>query len=447
MRPLFPLQLPIPILKPILLKFIVFAALVSVVNGQRVPVRGGLGVPIEQPARPSVVKVDPEDRIPVRILPQASPPPEFSAASLKEISAFWQGMMSDYQLPGAAIAIVQPDGAVLELCVGKRNIQQDAEIDADTIFNLGPSTLAFTTLLAATADRPDNPIFSRTAASVSPLFRMTDARAQRSCQISDLLTMTAGVPGYTDDIFDPQWARPEDVFALLGQAPVMSPPGSRYRHSQISATVGGYLTAMVIGNRNRSLYSNFIDVMQEQLIDPIGMKSATFSNQKAQATENTATGHVPAEFSYDPAYPEINERHPLTPLLGLKLSLNDAVRWLQTELMQGITPGGKRIASAVSVRERWQPATVQGSAHVGLGWSRQYHEETEIIMATGSEGRQTAAIGLYPGYRTGFVVLTNAESEDASRLIEAVSLGFAEVLKDSRHQAQSPAIAHESTEP
>ncbi|WP_309400420.1 serine hydrolase domain-containing protein [Cerasicoccus maritimus] len=392
-------------------------------------------------------QVDQQDNLPVRILPDDVAPPPISSAALEKMSRYWLELISDYQLPGAAIGIVQSDGLAYQLCVGKRNVREEAAIDADTLFNLGEATLAFTTLLASTQDRPDNAIFDRRAASISPLFRMTEPQAQQKCRVRDLIAMDAGVPSYTDKILDPRWSQPEDVFALLGQAPVMSQPGEHYRKSKICATVGGYLVAMTVGNQRRNLYSNFIDVTQKMLLTPLGMNRSTFSPRQAKELGNVATGHQSADFSYNPAYIEELERNPLAPLNGMKTSLNDASHWLQTELNQGITPTGQRLAMPVSVRERWQPAAVQNSAHRGLGWTRQYHEETEIILAQSQYGLQSASIGIYPAYRTGFIVFTNAGDEDAQRLLQAVALGMAEVLKESRQSVVTPSLAREAGSP
>lgn len=406
---------------------------------------GNAREPIWTHNEPPLRLIDQEDKTPVRVLPDNAKPPTLSPNALGNLRRYWLELISDYRLPGAAIAIVQPEGIVEEICVGLRNIRESDEIDADTLFNLGEATLAFTTLLAATEDRPDRPIFERKATTISPLFKMTEPRAQANATVGDLFAMTAGVPTYSDKILDPQWARPEDVFALLGQAPVMSQPGQHFRYSQLSATVGGYLAAMEVGNQKRGLYSNFIDVMQQRLITPLGMTRATFSPRKAKESGNVATGHTKAEFSYNPAYFEEPERHPMAPLNGLRISLNDAARWLQTELAQGIAPDGTRIAQPISIRERWQPAAVQNSEHRGLGWTRLYHAETEVVLAMGQYGEQSAAIGIYPAYRTGFVVLSNSGDADAERLLQAVALGCAEMLKESRQSDPTPTIAREAT--
>jgi len=389
-------------------------------------------------------RIDPVDQIPVRILPDKTPAPEIPAASLARLEQYWLELISDFQLPGAAIGIVQQDGLVTSLTVGKRIVSEDMPIDADTLFNLGEATLAFTTLLAATSDRPDFPIFDRRASTVHPLFRMTDRNAQQQCRIRDLFTMTAGAPPYTDQILDPQWAQPEDVFALLGQAPVMSPPGDRYRPSKISATIAGYLSVMAMGDQRRGIYSNYIDVAQSHLMEPLKWNHATFSPRQAKENANRASGHQPADPGFNPIFVEEPERNPLAPLLGLKISLNEATRWLQTELSLGLTPDGKRIAAPVSVRERWQPAPVQNTGHRGMGWTRRYHDQVEIIESQGSYGGQSAAIGFYPAYRTGFIVFCNAQGPDAQRLLDAVTLGLAEIMKETRQNVGSPAMAIEN---
>ncbi|MGE9296052.1 MAG: serine hydrolase domain-containing protein [Puniceicoccales bacterium] len=378
---------------------------------------------------------------PVRLLPEDASASEIPAGAFRELESYWANIIREDRLPGVAVGVVQTDGLVREFYAGYRNVRQDDRIDANTIFNAGKATLAFTTLMGATGDSPNTPVFDRRASTVSPLFRMTDPRAQENCLVRDLLAMNAGAPPYTDKIFDPQWARPEDVFALLGQAPVMSPPGKHYRPSDISATVGGYLTAMVIGHNRRGLFANYVDVMNEHLMTPLGMKSATFTRPNS---DNVATGHLPDDHGFNPFTPEEPAQHPLAPLMGLHLSMNDAARWIQTELSLGVSPTGERVAPRISVLERWQPEAVRGGDGVGMGWRRIYHEETEILIAEGQHGGQTATIGLFPAYRTGFAVFINAEGDAADRLADSVAFGLADALKETRRVAPPPSVAQEA---
>jgi len=377
---------------------------------------------------------------PIRILPGNAPTFEIPKPALRDLEDFWRGIIQEDRLPGAAIGVIQDHGLVHEFCIGQRRIDETSPIDANTIFNAGGATLAFTTLMGATADRPDAPVFDRRAATVSSLFRMTDPRARERCRVRDLLTMSAGIPPYSDDILDPQWARPEDVFALIGQAPVMSPPGAYYRPSDVSAAVGGYLTAMIAGNRHRGIFANYADTMDAQLVKPLGMTRTTFMPAEG---DNVASGHRADENGFNVAYFEEPREHPLAPVISMRTTLNDATRWIRAELEQGVAPDGKRLAPMVSVRERWQPAHVGGQAPVGMGWRRVVHEETEILLANGVHAGQTAAVGLFPAYRTGFAVFVNAEGEAPERLTEAVALGLAEALKASRHVSVAAPLAQE----
>jgi len=389
-------------------------------------------------AQKSPFKLNPTP--PVRVLPDEAPTPELSDSAVNRLRQYWVNRVREDRLPGAAIGIIQADGLV-SICVGHRDATHHSPIDPETIFNIGEATLAFTSLLGATQDGPGASVFDRRATTVTSLFRLTDPQAQHQCRIRDLLAMNAGIPPYTDAILDPQWARPEDVFALLGQAPVMSPPGDHYRPSQASAAVGGYLLAMVVGNRERSLLPNFIDTMQSKLLDPLEMRRTTL---QPAIDENVAVGHTADEFGFNPAFPEPATEHPLTPYLGMRTSLQDAAAWINTELSQGVAPSGKRIAPPVNVRERWTPADARSDQQVGLGWRRLFYEETEILLARGTHGLQTAAVGIYPAYRTGFAVFINAEGEAAHRLAEAVTFSIADALKETRQSAVGPPIAQDS---
>lgn len=381
------------------------------------------------------------DRPPVRLLPESVPVMEISEAAWEELTAFWEDFTRDCHLPGAAIGLLEATGDERMLCLGLRNARQPELVDDETLFNLGPATLAVTTLMAASGDQPDDPVFARRAETISPLFRLTDPRASAQCEVRNLLSMTAGVPSYSDAILDPLWSRPEDAFAALGQAPIMSPPGQRYQPSRLSAAVGGYLAAMHLGNSRRNLTTNYENMMAQRVFIPLNMDQAVFSEQAAKATGNRASSHARAEYGYNPIFPDRPDVHPLAPAVGLKINLHDALRWLHAELHPGLAPGNQRMAPAVSVRERWQPIAAQDTGHFGLGWQRRFHDGVEIIHATGKHDGQCASVGFFPAYRAGYVALVNTSSDDALALLDAVQLGLAETLRQSRRQPPTPSVA------
>ena len=174
-------------------------------------------------------------------------------------------------------------------------------------------------------------------------------------------------------------------------------------------------------------------------MDPIGMTGATFSREVAVDSGNLAEPHSRNGPGFDPAKRWEPRLNAMAPALGLKANLNDMKRWVITELQLGVTPDGQRIASEQSVKARWQPALVGSSESFGMGWTRRYYQGIEIVASMGSYDRQSAAIGLLPAYRTGFVVLINTGDDEAPKLMQEVAFGLAEIF--AALEKQEPASA------
>ncbi|WOO42410.1 serine hydrolase domain-containing protein [Rubellicoccus peritrichatus] len=377
-----------------------------------------------------------EDLATVRVLPSSINYQALPESELNAFSDYLVQLVSDLQIPGAAIAVVQGQDTAIEKTLGRRKVTEPEEIDAETLFNIGPATGAFSSLLAATLNDEVGFSYEKLARRIWPRFRMSSATSADDVTVGDLFTMTAGVPSYIDDILDPAWARPEDVFEAIAQAPVIAPPGRVYERSKLSLAAAGYLTGLA-AMREEEIYNAFTQSVQERLMDPIGMSGATFSREAAAASGNLAEPHSRKGPGFDPAKrwePRINA---MAPALGLKAGLNDMKRWLITELQLGATPDGQRIASEQSVKLRWQPALVGSSESFGMGWTRRYYQGIEIVASMGSYDRQSAAIGLLPAYRTGFIVLVNTGGEEASKLMQEVAFGLAEMFAAMEKQEQT----------
>ena len=394
---------------------------------------GMLTIPLNGPEEQVDPAVAVEDMATVRTLRPGEPVIMIPEQTLGRFSDYIAGLCSDYGLPGMAFAIVQGDEVVQQRTLGYANLKTGTPITDATRFNIGPATQAMTSLLAATYDG-ERFTYDKPAQKLWARFRMSDEEVSRRVTIRDLLTMTAGVPDYTDNILDPAWARPEDVLAVIAQAPVTASPGSRFDISQVSVAAAGYLIPRADGG-DEALYDGYIDAVQTRVFDPLGMTDSTFSLSLARQSGDWARPHEYEDRGrYDPATSWQPEPNAIAPAIGMKSSLRDLVKWLITELNEGVTPDGVRIANSLAVRERWQPAQTADSRNYGMGWTRRYYRGVEIIGMMGSYDRHSMAIAIYPGYHTGFVALMNTDGPDVQKLLTELPLGIAEMLQSQERK-------------
>ncbi|MGE9293076.1 MAG: serine hydrolase domain-containing protein [Puniceicoccales bacterium] len=394
---------------------------------------GGLVIPL-QPGESEVnAEMDVSDMAAVRTLDPGATLPTIPPETLERFGEYIAGLSQDYGLPGMAFAVVQDGEIVLQQTLGYANVKTGEKLTEHTRFNAGPATQALTSLLAATLE-DGSFTYDKPAQKLWPRFRLSAQSLSDKVTVRNLLTMTAGIPDYTDDILDPAWARPEDVLALIAQAPVIAEPGERFNVSQVSVAAGGYLLPRADGKEGE-FYDDYVDTVQERIFTPLGMTDSTFSLATAQASGQMASAHTYTDRGrYDPTGFWQPEQNAFTPAIGLKSSLYDMTRWLITELNMGVGPDGQRIADPVSIRERWQPARTADSRNYGMGWSRRYYRNVEIIGTMGSYDRHSMAMAIFPGYRTGFVALVNAEGPDALKVLSELPLGIAEMLKSAERE-------------
>lgn len=428
----------------ILLRFLCLSwigiLIASVFTQAQIPeiIDGRLTFPLERsdPNKPlpSVLKTKTDN---IHALPENLAAPELPLSEIEDFTDYLIEGVQDYQLPGFAFAIVQDDKILYRKSYGVRSLKTQEPVDADTIFNIGPASQAITSLLAASLATPQESIYDQKVYKLMPSFQLYDADSQKRVTLRHLLSMTAGIPDYTDNILDPEWSRPEDVFTVMGQAPIIAKPGVLFNSSNVSVSSAAYLIAQICEDRE-DILSNYKQQVKARLFEPMGMSRSTFTLEDLRDLGNYASSHRLKDSGYETTSRWEPSNNATAPAVSLKSSLNDMAQWLSTELRAGKTTSALRIAPEAAVKERWRPGSSSDKSTYGMGWTRQVYQDIEIIANTGSYDRQSAGIGLYPRFRTGFVCLTNADGSDANKIMQEVALGLAEMLLDAQQSATAP---------
>lgn len=121
---------------------------------------------------------------------------------IANLDAFISRALKEYQVPGAAVALVQNGKPVLVKGYGVRNVTKSGGVDENTIFQLASVTKTLTGAAAATVvDQGkldwDTPIFN-----YLPEFVGYDPYMTRYLTERDLLAQRTGWPAYTGDALD-----------------------------------------------------------------------------------------------------------------------------------------------------------------------------------------------------------------------------------------------------
>lgn len=342
----------------------------------------------------------------------AAPPPDLDTFTAKTMQAF--------EVPGMALAIVEPGREPLTKGYGVRKLGSPARVDEHTLFAIASNTKAFTTTaLAMLVDegklRWDDKVIDRL-----PGFRMYDAFSTHEMTLLDLLTHRSGLGlGAGDLMFWPRTTltREQIVERLRFIAPATS-FRSGYAYDNVLYVVAG---AVVSANAGQS-WDSFI---QKRIFEPLGMRDSVPSFQ-AVKTENRSWPHMrlgvargigPMEAAAD-----ISDIDNEAPAGGIHSSAADMSKWIRLQLDRGKW-GNDRLFSEAVAAQLWTPRvnmpidpapapiaqTTPNFDTYALGWVIRDYRGHKLVMHEGMQEGAISVTVLIPEKQVGFIIMLNSE--------------------------------------
>ena len=323
--------------------------------------------------------------------------------------------MKDWKVPGASVAIVR-DGAVVYMKgFGVRDIRTQQPVTADTLFDIGSCTKAFTSAAVAMLVDEGKMQWDGKVNTYIPFFRLSDPLANQNVTLRDLLTHRTGVPGADFLWFvDPQGAR-EDLIRKLAYVQPNTGFRSTFEYQNLMYVAAGYAVGQVA-------HSTWDEFTQSRLFAPLGMSESDTSAIEAQKAPDHATPH---DEDPDGSVKAIAWRNidSVGPAGSINSSARDMAKWITFQLGDG-TYQGKRLISAENMREMHSaqmvislegeipkvffPDSMQLS--YGLGWFVQDYRGHQLIIHAGDIDGFATMVVLIPEIHTGYFAVINKGS-------------------------------------
>jgi len=363
----------------------------------------------------------------VTSLALAAPPQQASVPSkLHGLDAYVQQLMHDWHAPGLSIVVVKDDNVVLARGYGVRELGKPGNVDADTLFDIGSNSKAFTvgalgTLVSAGKLEWDTPVTDELKD-----FKLESPYVTQNVTLRDLLTHRTGYcdPGaawYTSDASD-------IVRRMRFQKP-------RY----------GLRTTFCYNNVQYLAASRFIpaitgqgwnDYVAAHLFQPLGMARTVSTEAGVASASNVAAPHGMVDdkpvvvHRYWPHNMDV-----FAAVGGIWSSANDMGRWMQMLLADGKYAGKAvldpkvvdammtphmLIQSGTGVGDEIRAWMPEGTFYTyGMGLFVQDDRGHEIVWHAGDIDGMASAVVLVPDARLGIAVLENMDHADARFAIVA----------------------------
>ena len=335
--------------------------------------------------------------------------------------------LKEWQVPGAAIAIIRGDEVVYLKGYGVRELGSTQPVTPDTLFAIGSTSKAFTTTAMAILVEEGKMKWDDPVRKHIDFFRLSDPLANEYVTMRDLVTHRTGLTQHDLLWYGSPWTR-EEIIRKIGLVKLTQPFRSTYQYQNIMFLAAGYAVGLI----SKSTWEDFV---QKRIFDPLGMTGANFSVKVAEKASNHSTPHGKNKQGKVIVIPwrDIDN---IGPAGSINAGVRDLSKWIRFQLGGG-TFEGKRLLSAASLAQthtpqivvRVDPATAketettQGS--YGLGWGIADYRGHLILSHGGGIDGFLTNISMAPKAKIGIVVLSNLAP---SRLPDAVSRGLLDLM-------------------
>lgn len=339
-------------------------------------------------------------------------------------------------VPGMAVVVVENGKVTHARGYGERRLGKGEPVDADTLFQLGSVTKAFTTAALAVLVDQGRIDWNDRVIDHMPWFQMYDPWVTREMTIVDLLVHRSGLGLGAGDLLSiprSSLSRAETVRRLRYIKPATS-FRSAFGYSNLLYAAAGQLIEEVTGR-------TWEEFVHDQVLRPAGMNTATSDSKGRRRAENRAWPHVrlngPMFGMGDQQMLDDSGKGEFDPELGsngapagsVSASAKDMGRWIAIQLAHGVLPdGGGRLFSEAAAREMWTPRTLEPIEPTpepaaaatprflsyALGWTETDYRGHRLLRHSGAVFGAHAVIMLLPERNVGFAMMINSDDGEAS---------------------------------
>ena len=241
--------------------------------------------------------------------------------------------LKDWDIPGAAVAIVKGDETLHMKGHGFRDIESRLPITEHTRFPIASMTKSFTAMGAAILVDEGLLNWDQPIRDLSPGFRLADDYATAHATLRDLLSHRTGLPRH-----DITWAGSgktrQELFDGLRHLKPNADFRTLWNYNNLMYEVVGLLCAQVSGAES---WETFI---QERVIDPLGLTSTTAG---AVSSGGTSFSDIALPYKLKRCESEPHRipvyDNPLGPAGSIHSTLTDLVTWIKVHTHAGISNG------------------------------------------------------------------------------------------------------------
>ncbi len=328
-----------------------------------------------------------------------------SGDPLDGFSDYVQGVMEDWDVPGASVAIVHQGEVVFLDGFGMRDLENELPVTEDTLFGIGSSTKAFTAVLLLSQVEEGKLALDKPVQDYWPGFILEDGVAASMITARDLLSHRAGLPRYDATFMFHPMLNPQHVKQNLRHMAPVKDLRSGFLYSNYGYLLAGDLFEEVSG-------MSWEAGIRGKIFDPLGMTGSNLTLQELKAAPDFSRGYYLGEEQFEEvAYLDAGA---MAPAGSINAGAADMAKWLKFNLGMMEEGAGKPISALglQTMRTPVIPTAPRLGPHVshqgyGLGWLVESYRGVYRVHHGGVAPGYSAMVSFLPEEGIGVAVLCN----------------------------------------
>lgn len=337
-------------------------------------------------------------------------------AALEELDPWLDELMATWDVPGLGLAIVR-DGEIVRVTGhGMRDVEAGQPVTEDTLFAIGSSSKAFTTMtLAILAGEGkfdwDDPLIDHL-----PGLKLNDEFATNRLTPRDMASHQSGLPRHDLAWYGRTEFGLEEIFTNLRHYEPTAELRETWQYNNLMYATLGYLVEQLDGR-------SWEESVRARVLDPLGMPRTNFSVADSAADSNHALPYDEREDELT-AIPFRDISH-VGPAGSINSSAKEMAQWALLQLSDG-SLGDVTILPEANLTELHTPRAVMGGlpsdpelapSLYGMGWMIDGYRGHLRIHHGGNIDGFSALVTFFPHDDLGIVVLTNRNATPVGEFV------------------------------
>ncbi|WP_054950681.1 serine hydrolase [Numidum massiliense] len=328
---------------------------------------------------------------------------------LKGLSKLVAEKLEEWNVPGAAVAVVKDDEVVMAEGFGYRDVDQRLEVTPETVFAIGSVTKSFTTAAMGVLVDEGKLDWDEPVRDYLPGFKLHDPVATERLTPRDLACHRSGLPRHEFVWYHNAAITREELIERLRYLEPNVDFREKWQYQNLMYTTAGYMAGKLAGDS----WEGFV---RERLLTPLEMHESNFSVEEMQRLPNYA---LPYKLK-DNVLKQIpfHNIDAIGPAGSINSNVLEMANWVKFQINKGTFSGKSLISEATmaTMHTPHMPCTIclpskeLPMSNYGLGWFIDPYRGYHMLHHGGNIDGFSALVSFMPYENIGLVILTNMDA-------------------------------------